>query len=500
MKPRAAAALALLVSTAAFGASWRNFGRDPQHQARSSRAAQKMTTIRWRTTVDLDPYKNDSGALLVHYGPPVVTARNVVVLPVKTGFTDGFRVEGRNGRTGTLLWQLETDYSLPPHTWVPPCGICLGPDDRVFVPGAGGTILVRGFPDLVGIDPTRRAFYGDAEYAANKAELDATVKICTPLVADEDGTVYFGFLAEAGAPLGLVSGFARVPLTGEPTWTAASDAAGDVDFTRPAWAAPAVSRDGNVYVAVRNAANAGHLCRLDAATLEPLSSVRLKDPLEPGKDVRVLDLSTASPTVGPDGDVYFGVVEGVGVPHRFHGWLMHCNPTLDQSKTPGAFGWDDTASIVPRSAVPQYRGRSKYLVLVKHNDYVQTGGLGLSRLVILDPNDSQTDEVGGALVMREVISVLAPTIDEELVDATHPEPRREWCVNTVAVDPRTKCAVVNNEDGICYRWDFRRNALVQPVRLTEGLSEAYTPTVIGVDGAVYAINDATLFCVGRKRR
>jgi hypothetical protein len=33
--------------------------------------------------------------------------------------------------------------------------------------------------------------------------------------------------------------------------------------------------------------------------------------------------------------------------------------------------------------------------------------------------------------------------------------------------------------------------------LTTGVSEAYTPTAIGVDGTVYAINNAILFAVGQ---
>jgi hypothetical protein len=33
------------------------------------------------------------------------------------------------------------------------------------------------------------------------------------------------------------------------------------------------------------------------------------------------------------------------------------------------------------------------------------------------------------------------------------------------------------------------------VNLTSGVGEAYTPTVIGVDGTVYAINNAILFAV-----
>jgi hypothetical protein len=32
--------------------------------------------------------------------------------------------------------------------------------------------------------------------------------------------------------------------------------------------------------------------------------------------------------------------------------------------------------------------------------------------------------------------------------------------------------------------------------LTPGIGEAYTPTLVGPDGTVYAINDATLFAVG----
>jgi hypothetical protein len=59
-----------------------------------------------------------------------------------------------------------------------------------------------------------------------------------------------------------------------------------------------------------------------------------------------------------------------------------------------------------------------------------------------------------------------------------------------------KCAVVNNEDGHVYRWDFTTNTLSAVLNLAPPTGEAYTPTVMGPDGAVYAINNATLFsCV-----
>ena len=73
---------------------------------------------------------------------------------------------------------------------------------------------------------------------------------------------------------------------------------------------------------------------------------------------------------------------------------------------------------------------------------------------------------------------------------------REWCVNTSAVDSIGHSAMVNNEDGKIYRWNLDNNTLSESVTLTAGTSEAYTPTVIGPDGTVYAINAATLYAVG----
>ena len=57
--------------------------------------------------------------------------------------------------------------------------------------------------------------------------------------------------------------------------------------------------------------------------------------------------------------------------------------------------------------------------------------------------------------------------------------------------------LVNSEDGRLYRWDLPTNQFVESIALTSGVGEAYTPTVLGPDGAVYAINNAVLFSVGR---
>ena len=57
--------------------------------------------------------------------------------------------------------------------------------------------------------------------------------------------------------------------------------------------------------------------------------------------------------------------------------------------------------------------------------------------------------------------------------------------------------IVNSEDGIVYRWDLAHNTLAEKIRLNSPRPEAYTPTIIGPDGTVYAINNATLYAIGR---
>src|SRR5947209_15264999 len=73
---------------------------------------------------------------------------------------------------------------------------------------------------------------------------------------------------------------------------------------------------------------------------------------------------------------------------------------------------------------------------------------------------------------------------------------REWCINNAVVDPATDSILANSEDGKLYRWSLDTNSFSEVLTLTPGVGEAYTPTLIGPDGTVYAINNATLFAVG----
>jgi hypothetical protein len=261
--------------------------------------------------------------------------------------------------------------------------------------------------------------------------------------------------------------------------------------------APALSPDGaTLYVAVNIATGSGtqrgYLLALDSSTLATKSKVALIDPAL-GTSARISDDGTSSPTVGPDGDVYFGVLEGSSRSHNGRGWLLHFNATLASSRTPGSFGWDNTPSIVPRAMVPSYTGTSAYLLMVKYNNYLGAGtGDGRNRIAILDPNATQTDSFSTQQVMREVLTIQGVTPESPGSAAV-----KEWCINTAAVDPLTKSVLANSEDGWLYRWDLTTNSFTQRIQLTSGIGEAYTPTAIGADGAVYAVNNAVLFSIAK---
>jgi hypothetical protein len=236
-----------------------------------------------------------------------------------------------------------------------------------------------------------------------------------------------------------------------------------------------------------------YLVALDSKTLKTIKAVRLKDPYT-GKFSGMADISTAAPTVGPDGDVYFGVENDFSENHG-RGFMLHFSRALKTQKTTGAFGWDDTPSIVPASMVKSYHGKSTYLIMVKYNDYAEIGGTGINKIAILDPNATQTNPVTKTPVMKEVLTKAGVTPDPD-TDQGHPGAVREWCINSAAVDPATDSILVNNEDGTLYRWNLGNNTLSQKIKLTGGLGEAYTPTIIGPDGTVYAINQSTLWAVG----
>ncbi len=484
------AGLFVLPLAAAAPPAWRGHAGNSQHTAAAPASAQNLGAIRWQTPVDLDPQIGDDGELSIHYASPMITAANTVLVPVKTTATGNWEIQARAGTTGSLIWTLTSDYIEPlTASTIPPFPAQLTRQNTLYMAGAGATVLSRATPDKAKGKSARLAFYGLSIFQAHMSAMTQSVMIDTPITSDTAGNIYFGFTAEGKNPAGVTSGLARISAKGVGSWVSAATASGDASMNEvPIGCAPAISADGStVYVAVSNG-SAGYLVSLASATLAPVAHVALVDPSS-GKAAWVTDLATASPTIGPDGDVYYGVVENPYPNHDGRGWLLHFDAALATVKTPGSFGWDDTASIIPGA------DKHHYSVMVKYNNYVGVGPLGDGRnkLAILNPEATQQDEYSSipVTVMKEVQTVLGPTAQpKEPQGAVY-----EWCVNTSVVDAAAGAVFAGNEDGNFYRWDLASNTLSQKLNLSKPQGESYTPTLIGPDGTVYAINTAVLFAL-----
>ena len=331
---------------------------------RSRRSPRRAwASIHWQTPVDLDPQYNGND-LLIHYGSPLVTAANTVIVPVKTGATGGFEVQAISAVNGASRWTLTSDYALMPaggtngYDWTPSYSPTLTPSNRLYFAGDGGTVEYTDSPDAAGPNAPaigRLAFFGLANYNANPAAYNSTVFINTPITSDAAGDIFFGFLVTGSNPLGLTSGVARIGADGTGSFAAGGlrDVAGGDQFRpgaeqrRQRPLRPREHRE----LRQREARGAGqpHSGRPGAGRLSWTRTTRRKTAV-------ITNDGTASPTVGPDGDVYIGVLENPFASNHDRGWLLHFSGDLSTTKTPGAFGWDDTPSIVPASMVPSYHG------------------------------------------------------------------------------------------------------------------------------------------------
>ncbi len=492
----------LILNSGSILAQSPTFAGNAQHTSVYTAPAQNLNAIKWSTTIDFHP------TTIAHYGAPVITANNTVLVPVKTS-NDGFRVDAFNGGNGTAKYIINTDYILPAHNWIPVYNPCIATGafgTRLYYAGAGGTILHIDNPDSNSpAAPVREVFYTSlANYNANAAAYNNTIFVNTPLTADAAGNLYFGFRVQGTAPAPLntsQSGIARIDANGNATYVLAGTAAGDGAISRVSHnVAPALSNDGStVYVVVKWSTNStyAYLLGLNSTTLATKYSVFLRDPRN-GNPASVPEDGTASPMIAPDGDVYFGVT----APNSgSRGFLLHFSGDLSVTKTPGGFGWDYTPGIVPASLVPSYTGSSSYLLFAKYNDYAVADGSGINRVALLDPNATQIDphsSAGGLIEMREVLTLAGPTPNPGADPSMFPLAVKEWCINAPAVNPANKSVYFTSEDGRSYRWNLGTNTLDQSVVLTPGVLEPYVPTVIGPDGTVYTLNGGTFFALGNR--
>ena len=481
-----------------------SFGADARHSGNYPFPAQPLNAVHWGTNTDL--YGPSTSA---HYGAPLITPANTLVLPVRTNATN-FMLNVFAGDTGAPKYTLPTDYTPPPFGWLPvlqPVLAAQGAVTRLYYPGAGGTVLYVENPDAAPAGPpVRECFYTSlAAYQSNATGLQQNVYVCGGLTADTNGTVFFGYRALTNGPNSATAqqqgGFARLDWQGRAVAVAATavlgPAAGSTTALPPQNAAPALSPDGAVvYVAVKSLVpnTTNYLVGLDSTTLATRYQAPLRSP-QTGQPLVINSDSTASPLVGPDGDVYFGVWDG-----NSRGFLLHFSADLKTVKIPSGFGWDITPSIVPTNLVPWYTGPSAYLLVSKYNYYAGFGdGDGVNRLALLDPNAAQSDPhplEAGLRDMRIVRSMIGCTPDMEYWGTTYPAAVREWCVNTLAVNPASGSVFAASEDGNLYRWNLALNSLTEVVSLGPAASDPYVPNAIGPDGTVHALNSGRALAVG----
>jgi Bacterial Ig-like domain (group 3)/Putative Ig domain len=588
----------LLSATTAAAATWGQLNGNAQHTGDSSVVAQPINQVLYSVPLDLEPWGAE------HYGSPVFTSGNTVIVPIKVTWSaqeqnsQNFYVEGLNSVTGQVLWtsvptgaitaasnsgpivitspnnglvtgdsvtiggvqgdtnangtftvtyinanQFSLDgttgngayagggtwvsntgnasYIDPAYSWLPPFQpVYDAVTNRVYFPGPGGTIDYISNPDTPG-QPTivQEAFFGNSSYLANESAYNSSIYINTGLTVDSSGNVYFGFTETGTNPSGISDGgVVRISPTGAATYTLAYSAVGqtnDGNWNPSLGSSLAISNDGStVYVGVNDSGYSlngneydSYLVALNSTTLAPENSVQLLDPSS-GYGAGMIDVSTASPMVAPDGTVYQGIF---GNPYNgSRGYLLHFSGDLSTEFTPGAFGWDDTPSIIPASMVPSYTGSSTYLILCKYNDYANAdfggpntgyyGGNGVNEIAVLDPYasvpDPNNDPNPNIQVMATVEAFASPSPDVPAVNAGDPDAVREWCTNGTAVDPATDSVFVNNEDGYTYEWNLGTDTITNAVEITTGVGVPYTPTAIAPNGEVFSDNGGTLFAEG----
>lgn len=510
----------LLAALPLSAADWPQFAHDPQHGGQVDRVAQplahKLADIVYDPFVPQEIADGD-GDLLVHYQTPLVDGDDVF-MEFKSGSyaVQTWSIHRLHWNRGVLadLWTAPTDWKPAPasanNSWEQLFHAILA-NGALYEPGAGGTVLQfdRGSGALVRrINP-----FGTT--------IDGATFVASPLVADPAGNLYYTALRLASGPswngdargawlvrIAPDATTALVPyssiVTGAPSATAQCTGIFDLNQSplppspaavppsvtcgsqRPGLnAAPAIAPDGTIYVMSRAHFNSywSYLVAVNA-DLTPKWTASLRNRLHDGCGVllpagfcragttlgvapeenapgsgRVLDISTSSPVVAPDGTVLYGA-------HTLYnddqGHLMRFD---DAGNYLGAyqFGWDITPAI--------YTHGGGYSIVLKENHY------------------------GGAVhpVQAYYITQLSPSLDVEWQSETNVE----FCVNAPAVDANGT-VYVNNEDGFLYAI-AQGGAIQQRIFLFTGLGAAYTPLSIGADGRIYAQNAGHLYAIGAER-
>ena len=233
-------------------------------------------------------------------------------------------------------------------------------------------------------------------------------------------------------------------------------------------------------------------CRLGSTPgVDPAQNTR------PG--ARVLDDSSSSITVTPDGSILYGAYTRYDFAR---GHLMKFDSN-GQFQGAYSFGWDSTPAI--------YRHNGTYSIVIKDNEY--GGGPQFGSYCNVDAFCPPRNN--GPFFVTQLDRNLnvewkfqntnnqrcTRNADGSITCAPNNSGNQwqnigfEWCINAPVID-KQGVVYANSEDGNLYAIS-QGGTLKQNIFLDLALGAAYTPLAIGADGKIYTENKGTLFVIGK---
>jgi outer membrane protein assembly factor BamB len=303
-----------------------------------------------------------------------------------------------------------------------------------------------------------------------------------PAIAS-DGTIYTITRTHLGDGDGRYSGMAAVKPDLTPKWWTSfrdrlNDACNNDAGTFPGALLPANGTPGG-------------------CTLGTTPGVDPAQNTKPG--ARVLDDSSSSPTVAPDGSILYGSYTRYDFAR---GHLLHFDSS-GQYLGAFSFGWDSTPAI--------YQHGSTYSIVIKDNEYgggPQFGSYcnvdsicpprqnGPFFITQLDPNlnvEWKFKNTNNQACKRNPDGTITCVPNNS--GTQWPNVGFEWCINAPVVDANG-VVYANSEDGNLYAIN-QGGTLKANIFLQLALGAAYTPLAIGPDGKIYTENEGHLIVVGQ---
>jgi hypothetical protein len=497
-----------------------------------------------------------NGDLFVHYQAPLIDGNDVFLevkggtyssFNLNTQTWSVRKLSWKDGRLVTQ-WECPTDWKPEPaggFRFEPVFHAALGPD-ALFLPASGGGVLQ--VDRVTGVVVRRIAPFGDGvnTYVAGPLVVDRTGNVYYNAIQFDAANPWGSDVVD--------SWLVRIDASGEfskssfrllvPTAPSATDlclttfsnsqlpwppAPNAIPPSAPCGSqraglniAPAIADDGTVYTVSRAHLNSRYSYLVAAnRNLTPKWSASLRDRLGDGCNVllppngspggcrpgartgvdpadntsgagRVIDESSSSPVVTPDGSILYGAFTDY---NYVQGHLMQFSPS-GQFMSAYRFGWDITPAI--------YEHDGTWSVVTKENHYPV--GSYCSNPQACPTNRNADDPIG--YFITQLSNQLVPewqfqstntkscshdSLGNVTCISDHPL-GFEWCVNGPAVDPRG-VIYANSEDGNVYA--IRQGGVaVESFFLQLALGAAYTPVAIGADGRIYTQNAGHLFVLG----